>query len=90
MNSSVHRSENVKAICDTLFEDKCFNLDRAASTECICPKCGVIHRLKFLWTGRGMPKKYCQACKLYAASIDETICEISPVISFAGVHKVVG
>lgn len=82
MNSSRHQRP-VKVVCDALFnDDGCFNLDKTASTECLCPKCGAVHRLKFLWTGRGMPKKYCQACKLYAASIDETICEISPVISF--------
>ena len=82
MNSSGH-PKPVKVICDALFnDDGCFNLNKTASTECLCPKCGAVHRLKFLWTGRGMPKKYCQACKLYAASIDETICEISPVISF--------
>lgn len=88
MNSSVRRNKPVKVVCDALFnDDNCFNLNKTASTECICPKCGTIHRLKFLWTGRGMPKKYCQACKLYAASIDETICEISPVISFNSLQK---
>jgi hypothetical protein len=35
------------------------------STKCICPKCGKSHKLKLYWTGRGIPKKYCQECKFY-------------------------
>ena len=86
MNSSIYPNKPVKIICDALFnDDNCFNLNRTVSTECLCPKCGTVHKLKFLWTGRGMPKKYCQACKLYAASIDETICEISPIISCSSI-----
>ncbi|UCF94632.1 MAG: hypothetical protein JSW39_10890 [Desulfobacterales bacterium] len=31
--------------------------------ECLCPKCGRKHILKFPWTGRGIPRKYCPQCK---------------------------
>jgi hypothetical protein len=41
------------------------------STECVCPKCGTHHRVKLLWTGRGMPRKFCPICKHYASSIHD-------------------
>lgn len=41
------------------------------STSCICPKCGARHRLKMLWTGRGMPRKFCPICKHYSTSIND-------------------
>ena len=28
--------------------------------DCICPKCGKLHSLNFYWTGKGIPRKYCQ------------------------------
>jgi hypothetical protein len=31
--------------------------------SCICPKCGEQHVMAFHWIGRGIPRKYCQACK---------------------------
>jgi hypothetical protein len=31
--------------------------------ECICPKCGQKHQMYFHWIGRGVPRKYCPACK---------------------------
>ena len=31
--------------------------------ECICPKCGIKHKMNFHWIGRGTPRKYCPACK---------------------------
>ena len=40
------------------------------TVECICPKCGVSHRLKLLWSGRGKPKKYCQPCKSFVSTIE--------------------
>ena len=40
------------------------------TVECICPKCGVSHRMKLLWSGRGKPKKYCASCKSFVASIE--------------------
>lgn len=41
------------------------------STECLCPKCGTRHRVKLLWTGRGMPRKFCPVCKHYSSSIND-------------------
>jgi hypothetical protein len=31
--------------------------------ECICPKCGIKHKMNLHWIGRGTPRKYCQTCK---------------------------
>lgn len=44
--------------------------DERTSVECICPRCGVTHKLKFFWSGRGIPKKYCIVCKNTIASFD--------------------
>ncbi len=50
------------------------------STECICPKCGARHRVKLLWTGRGIPRKFCPICKHYSNSInDADPCNVSPL-----------
>jgi len=43
---------------------------RGITIECICPKCGMVHRMKLLWSGRGKPKKYCPPCKNFVASIE--------------------
>jgi hypothetical protein len=40
------------------------------TVECICPKCGISHRIKLLWSGRGKPKKYCQPCKSFVSTIE--------------------
>jgi hypothetical protein len=42
--------------------------------ECICPKCGVTHRMKLLWSGRGKPKKYCQTCKIFVSTLESIDC----------------
>lgn len=52
--------ESIQSIC--LSEKK---------TECLCPKCGTHHRVKLLWTGRGMPRKFCPICKHYSSSIND-------------------
>jgi hypothetical protein len=49
------------------------------TVECVCPKCGVRHKLKLLWTGRGKPKKYCPPCKIFVATIEP--------IDFCGISK---
>jgi Zn ribbon nucleic-acid-binding protein len=50
------------------------------SIQCICPKCGARHRLKMLWTGRGVPRKFCPICKHYSSSIsDVEPCKIAPL-----------
>ena len=55
---------------------------REKSTECICPKCGTHHRVKLLWTGRGMPRKFCPVCKHYSTAIHDS--EPFTVSSVAG------
>jgi hypothetical protein len=49
---------------------QCSNQNENLTVECICPKCGTHHKMKMLWTGRGMPKKFCQSCKTFVASIE--------------------
>lgn len=34
-----------------------------SAVECICPKCGKTHYLKFHWIGRGKPRKFCNHCR---------------------------
>jgi hypothetical protein len=55
------RIESIQAICL-----------KEQSTKCICPKCGTHHRVKLLWTGRGMPRKFCPVCKHYSSSINDS------------------
>jgi len=31
-----------------------------AYIECICPTCGVKHKLRIFWTGTCTPRKYCK------------------------------
>ena len=46
--------------------------------ECICPKCSVRHQYYMMWTGRGVPRKYCGNCKPIVSGLDETAyCEVS-------------
>jgi hypothetical protein len=39
--------------------------------ECICPGCGKIHIMKVYWTGRGVPRKFCQSCRDRETPIDD-------------------
>ena len=48
--------------------------------ECTCPKCGIKHKKKMNWKGRGKPKVFCEICRHYAGFIDEEMeleCTIS-------------
>jgi len=29
-----------------------------------CPRCGVLHLTRIFWTGKGLPRLFCPACKL--------------------------
>jgi len=42
-----------------------------SKVECICPSCGKIHIMKVYWTGRGVPRKFCQSCRDRETPIDE-------------------
>ncbi|MFZ7124752.1 MAG: hypothetical protein ACOWWM_01180 [Desulfobacterales bacterium] len=48
-----------------------YALERTRSIECVCPKCGTTHKLKLLWTGRGVPRKFCPICKHYSTSVSD-------------------
>ena len=39
------------------------NYNDKIKVECICPKCDRKHKISFHWIGRGIPRKYCPACK---------------------------
>jgi hypothetical protein len=39
--------------------------------QCICPKCAEHHNVYMLWTGRGVPRKYCANCKPLVSGYDE-------------------
>jgi hypothetical protein len=39
--------------------------------QCICPKCTERHNVYMLWTGRGVPRKYCANCKPLVSGYDE-------------------
>ena len=42
-------------------------------TRCICPKCGRKHKVKLRWIGRGVPKKFCQPCKVALSDYEYVI-----------------
>jgi uncharacterized protein (DUF983 family) len=56
-----------------------FQFHDGITMECVCPKCGVIHRMKILWAGRGKPKKFCQACKMYISTLEAVELPCIPV-----------
>ncbi|UCD79371.1 MAG: hypothetical protein JSW26_28905 [Desulfobacterales bacterium] len=66
-----------------------YNYPNGITVKCICPKCGIEHRMKLLWSGRGKPKKYCPPCKSFVSTI-ETIdfCGI-PADIHRGIDKAV-
>ena len=51
--------------------------------NCICPKCMVRHSIYMRWTGRGVPRKYCTACRPQVAGYDEAALH-EAAVSFAG------
>lgn len=40
-------------------------------TDCICPKCRGIHRVKIFWTGNGIPRIYCHNCRFHSIALDD-------------------
>jgi ssDNA-binding Zn-finger/Zn-ribbon topoisomerase 1 len=59
-------------VCDDFEEGEeiLFACGDGITMECVCPKCGAHHRMKILWAGRGKPRKFCQACKMYIATLE--------------------
>lgn len=49
----------------------------------ICPKCNVHHDVFMLWTGRGMPRKFCAQCRTAVAAYDDMVLS-DPSISSSG------
>jgi len=47
-----------------------FTVCDGITVECVCPKCGNMHKMKLLWSGRGKPKKFCPPCKNFASSME--------------------
>lgn len=43
---------------------KCF-------VSCLCPRCNIRHNVYMLWTGRGIPRKYCVNCKPLVSGYDD-------------------
>ena len=39
------------------------SVDDKMMVECVCPRCGEKHFMKFRWTGRGTPRKFCFSCR---------------------------
>ena len=63
-----------------------FQCEEGITMECMCPKCGITHRMKILWAGRGKPKKFCQACKMYIATLETVELPCIPV----SINRIVG
>lgn len=41
--------------------------------KCICPRCRKEHVRKVDWKGRGVPRIYCNQCKITVRSISNTV-----------------
>ena len=39
------------------------NKSSRSKTECKCPRCECEHEMALDWRGRGVPRKYCDACR---------------------------
>jgi Zn ribbon nucleic-acid-binding protein len=40
--------------------------------RCICPRCRKTFNVHMMWSGRGMPRKYCADCKVIVGNYDES------------------
>lgn len=40
-----------------------FNKYLPRNHNCKCPSCGKTHKIKMIWTGNGMPRKFCGKCQ---------------------------
>jgi hypothetical protein len=57
------RGKSTKILDDEMIYGKDIDLEKIF-VECICPKCGERHFMKFPWTGKGTPRKFCARCKV--------------------------
>jgi len=51
-------------------EDRNFKIGKHF-VRCICPKCATNHNVYMLWTGRGVPRKYCGNCRPLISGYDD-------------------
>ena len=58
-----------------------------ASIKCKCPKCDSIHQAHMHWTGRGMPRIYCSACKSRVSGVSDMALECEFAGSMQRSHK---
>lgn len=76
---SPHHSSIAEKVDEFHESAECLMHFEKRSVKCICPKCGITHVLKFLWTGNGTPRKYCHRCREVVSSInDQCIYESVP------------
>ncbi|BBO90767.1 hypothetical protein [Desulfosarcina ovata] len=40
--------------------------------RCICPRCRKTFTIYMVWTGRGMPRKYCVDCRAIINTYDKS------------------
>lgn len=40
--------------------------------RCICPRCKRIIDVCMMWSGRGMPRKYCPECRVIISAYDKS------------------
>jgi hypothetical protein len=68
MSSDIKDNKSRKHKADLNYEIAANDYDETKynnkmKVECVCPKCGIKHKMNFHWIGRGTPRKYCPACK---------------------------
>ena len=51
-------------------EKRMFRTDKRF-VRCKCPRCAIDHTVYMLWTGRGVPRKYCGNCKPLISGYDD-------------------
>ena len=52
-----------------------------AFTDCVCPRCGMEHRMRLYWTGKLPARKYCWICEKVVDDLSRGVNSISLIIS---------